>query len=144
LGNAASAAGGALGRGLVRFGPSVAAVGIGTYLYASEANADEDFQLVSMRQRRDAQQAAEEAAALEAANAALEASVADRFNLDKYKSPEKKPPNFDFRNSRFDIKQQFAEGFDQDRIAVAFASDLARAGEMKLQAAVGLRAGQVR
>ena len=39
----------------------------------------------------------------------------------------------DFRNSRFDIKQEFAEGFDPDRIAVAFASDLARLGEMKVQ-----------
>ena len=40
----------------------------------------------------------------------------------------------EFNNNRFDIKQQFAEGFDPDRIAVAFASDLARAGEMKLGA----------
>jgi hypothetical protein len=54
------------------------------------------------------------------------------------------PPNMDFRNSRFDIKQQFAEGFDPDRIAVAFSQDLARVGEMKLQAAVGMRAGFVR
>lgn len=44
-----------------------------------------------------------------------------------------KAPNFDFRNSRFDIKQNFAEGFDPDRIAVAFASDLGRLGEMKTQ-----------
>lgn len=41
----------------------------------------------------------------------------------------------EFNNNRFDIHQQFAEGFDPDRIAVAFASDLARAGEMKVQAA---------
>lgn len=42
--------------------------------------------------------------------------------------------NYDFRFSRFDIKQQFAEGFDPDRIAVAFASDLARLGEFKMMA----------
>lgn len=39
----------------------------------------------------------------------------------------------DFRYSRFDINQAFAEGFDPDRIAVAFATDLARVGEMKNQ-----------
>jgi hypothetical protein len=39
----------------------------------------------------------------------------------------------DFRYSRFDINQAFAEGFDPDRIAVAFATDLARVGEMKTQ-----------
>lgn len=44
-------------------------------------------------------------------------------------------PIYDFRGSRFDIKQDFAEGFDPDRIAVAFASDLARLGEMKIQSA---------
>ena len=31
----------------------------------------------------------------------------------------------DFRFSRFEIEQKFEEGFDPDRIAVAFASDLA-------------------
>lgn len=41
--------------------------------------------------------------------------------------------NFDFRGSRFDIRQNFAEGFDPDRIAVAFASDLARLGEYRAQ-----------
>lgn len=43
----------------------------------------------------------------------------------------------EFNNNRFDIRQEFAEGFDPDRIAVAFASDLARAGEMKLAAVTG-------
>ena len=38
----------------------------------------------------------------------------------------------DFRNSRFDIQQKFAEGFDPDRIAVAFANDLASTGERRL------------
>lgn len=40
---------------------------------------------------------------------------------------------YDFRGSKFDITQQFAEGFDADRIASAFASDLARLGEMRRQ-----------
>jgi len=41
--------------------------------------------------------------------------------------------NYDFRYSRFDITQQFAEGFDPDRIAVAFADDLSKLGEMRAQ-----------
>lgn len=39
----------------------------------------------------------------------------------------------DFRGSRFDVTQKFAEGFDPDRIAVAFAKDVERIGEMRLQ-----------
>jgi hypothetical protein len=39
----------------------------------------------------------------------------------------------DFRNSRFEIQQKFAEGFDPDRIAVAFAKDVGRIGEQRLQ-----------
>jgi hypothetical protein len=42
-------------------------------------------------------------------------------------------PYNDFRGSRFDITQRFAEGFDPDRIALAFTSDLAALGERKLQ-----------
>lgn len=52
---------------------------------------------------------------------------------EKPKRETTKAPNFDFRNSRFDIRQQFAEGFDPDRIAVAFSQDLGRLGEMKVQ-----------
>jgi hypothetical protein len=44
-----------------------------------------------------------------------------------------KQPYNDFRGSKFDITQKFAEGFDPDRIAVAFANDLAMMGERKLQ-----------
>lgn len=39
----------------------------------------------------------------------------------------------DFRNSRFSIQQEFAEGFDPDRIAVAFSKDLGKLGEQRLQ-----------
>lgn len=42
-------------------------------------------------------------------------------------------PHYDFRNSRFDITQKFAEGYDPDRIAAVFARDLGRAGEQRLQ-----------
>lgn len=42
-------------------------------------------------------------------------------------------PTYDFRGSRFDITQNFAEGFDPDRIAVAFASDLGSLAETKAQ-----------
>lgn len=39
----------------------------------------------------------------------------------------------DFRNSRFTIDQKFAEGYDPDRVAVAFAKDVSRMGSQKLQ-----------
>ncbi len=39
----------------------------------------------------------------------------------------------DFRYSRFTIEQSFAEGFDPDRIAVAFADDIGRLGEQRLE-----------
>lgn len=41
--------------------------------------------------------------------------------------------NQDFRGSRFEITQAFAEGFDPDRIAATFANDLASLGERRLQ-----------
>ena len=46
---------------------------------------------------------------------------------------DKKPPGnvMNFPNARFDITQNFAEGFDPDRIAVAFANDLSSLGEMR-------------
>jgi hypothetical protein len=40
---------------------------------------------------------------------------------------------FDFRGSRFDVRQQFAEGFDAGRVAASFTSDLAALGERRLQ-----------
>lgn len=40
---------------------------------------------------------------------------------------------FDFRGSRFDILQRFEEGFDPDRIAAAFAGDVADLGERSVQ-----------
>lgn len=48
---------------------------------------------------------------------------------------EKRPPPniYDFRGSHFSIEQTFAEGFDPDRIAVAFADDLAKLGERRVQ-----------
>lgn len=39
--------------------------------------------------------------------------------------------SYDFRGSRFDIKQAFAEGFDPDRVAVAFTNDLAKISERR-------------
>jgi hypothetical protein len=39
----------------------------------------------------------------------------------------------DFRNSRFSISQKFEEGFDPDRIAVAFTQDLSKIGEKRIQ-----------
>lgn len=40
---------------------------------------------------------------------------------------------FDFRGSRFDVRQAFADGFDPDRVAAAFTSDLAALGERRVQ-----------
>ncbi len=49
------------------------------------------------------------------------------------RAPKDRPKNnFDFRGSRFDIQQNFAEGFDPDRIAVAFTNDLGGLGERRL------------
>lgn len=39
----------------------------------------------------------------------------------------------DFRGSKFDIKQEFAEGFDADRVAVVFGRDVAKLGERRVQ-----------
>ena len=39
----------------------------------------------------------------------------------------------DFRFSQFEIQQKFEEGFDPDRIAVAFAQDVGRIGEQRMQ-----------
>ena len=48
-------------------------------------------------------------------------------------SPERGGVNFNFPNAKFDITQKFAEGFDPDRVAVAFSNDIASLGERKLQ-----------
>ena len=40
----------------------------------------------------------------------------------------------DFRNSRFDITQRFAEGFDPDRVAVAFTEQLEHAAAQRIDA----------
>lgn len=40
----------------------------------------------------------------------------------------------DFRNSRFDITQRFAEGFDPDRVAVAFTEQLENAAAQRIDA----------
>ena len=62
-------------------------------------------------------------------------------------TPDGRPesPHNDFRGSRFDIRQNFAEGFDPGRIALAFSHDLAKLGERRTQSglapiyAAGLR-----
>lgn len=55
--------------------------------------------------------------------------------LERYFSNPAERPQVvqDFRGSRFEITQQFAEGFDPDRIAVTFANDLSSLGERRLQ-----------
>lgn len=62
---------------------------------------------------------------------------ADRAVAKKTKAsdtPEtRQAPYNDFRGSKFDIEQKFAEGFDPDRIAVAFSNDLAALADRRLQ-----------
>lgn len=61
-------------------------------------------------------------------------SLRDQRERDATETDKKPPSNlFDFRGSRFDITQNFAEGFDPDRVAVAFTQDLADLGETKVQ-----------
>jgi hypothetical protein len=49
-------------------------------------------------------------------------------------TPEGRATNhYDFRNSRFDIMQKFEEGYDPDRIALAFSNDLASLGERRME-----------
>lgn len=69
------------------------------------------------------------------------ASVAAQMELDARERgvararaiAEKADVHMDFRGSRFDIKQEFAEGFDPDRVAVAMTTDLALLGERRIQ-----------
>lgn len=58
---------------------------------------------------------------------------------DKVKPPPDKNPgtNMDFRGSRFEITQNFAQGFDPNRVAVSFQSNLTKIGERRLDS--GLR-----
>ena len=46
---------------------------------------------------------------------------------------EKVHHSVSYPNARFDIRQNFAEGFSPDRIALAFSNDLARVSERKIQ-----------
>jgi hypothetical protein len=57
----------------------------------------------------------------------------DKINVKATEVAKVDKPDFDFRGSKFDIKQEFAEGFDPDRIAAVFSNDLAKLGERRLQ-----------
>ena len=64
------------------------------------------------------------------------ARAADKAKHKKSEDEGKgKPPpnNFDFRGSKFDIKQEFAEGYDPDRIAVSLFDGIAELGERRVQ-----------
>lgn len=58
--------------------------------------------------------------------------MAEFLSMAKEASTEKQQRVYDFRNSRFDIKQAFAD-VDPDRVAVAFSNDLAALGERRVQ-----------
>ena len=68
--------------------------------------------------------------------------IADELAEDISRSPKDRAASYnDFRYSRFDIRQEFAEGFDPDRIAVAFATDLGKMATAKLGAASSMPGG---
>jgi len=70
--------------------------------------------------------------------ATQEAERRARESLDRGAPGERAGTNFNFPNARFDITQKFEEGFDPDRIAVAFANDLAALGERRVQGQLSL------
>lgn len=78
-------------------------------------------------------------AAIEAAKMhrdAMKAQESERLatRATDLKTPaERGGTSFNFPNARFDIVQKFEEGYDPDRIAVAFANDIAALGERRLQ-----------
>lgn len=45
---------------------------------------------------------------------------------------EHKGTTMDFRGSKFEITQNFAEGFDPNRVAVTFQSELIKSGEKRI------------
>jgi hypothetical protein len=58
------------------------------------------------------------------------------FSEARATAKEKQHNIYDFRHSLFNIKQMFAEGFDPDRMAVAFTSDLAMSAERRTTSAL--------
>lgn len=82
--------------------------------------------------------AREQQAMHRAAMAEQEAERRARESLDRGAPAERAGTTFNFHNARFDITQKFEEGFDPDRIAVAFVNDLAALGERRVQGALGL------
>lgn len=61
----------------------------------------------------------------------LTPGMMDEILKQKLETP--KAPNFDFRGSRFDFHQNFAEGWDPGRVSVGFMNDLASIGERRMQ-----------
>jgi len=87
----------------------------------SQAGAMQRQELIATKQARFFDQARD-------ANERLRAALAPAAPGSRQSQPV-----YDFRGSNFSIKQDFAEGFDPDRIAAAFASDLSKLGERRLQ-----------
>ncbi len=81
-----------------------------------------------------------EAGRLENMGKAMRAKTSlDRFLQDMLGDYTKHKPlvNQDFRGSKFEITQQFAEGFDPDRIVAVMANQLGRLGERRLGGGYG-------
>lgn len=104
-------------KGLIGKGPRVS-------LYDAYSKAADD---IAARRSADAAEAARKR--LTAENKSLATDRAARLEAAK----ERPAFNQNFYNARFDVRQQFAEGYDPDRIAVAFANDIATLGERRMQ-----------
>lgn len=73
--------------------------------------------------------------------ASIEAMRTNGVDLNRPGTPADPPrphTSQDFRYSRFEITQKFAEGFDPDRVASAFASDLSAMAEQRLDSGFAL------
>jgi len=86
-----------------------------------------------MRKWRETEQQTQEKTRQRGIQHALDVAAYRKRKADESTKDRETAPNYDFRGSRFDITQKFSEGFDPDRIALAFSSDLAALGERKLQ-----------
>lgn len=80
------------------------------------------------------EKADEQTAMMGGADAIAEAVKAVEGETFTYKTPGEKPTTVnDFRGSTINVQQRFAEGFDADRVSVAFVDDLVKLGERRVQ-----------
>lgn len=96
---------------------------------------DEEYQLASSRMGAAADRTPQWMHDMRAAMETMRNRVNETLGNTRPRGapPQRPHTTQDFRYSRFDITQKFAEGFDPDRIASAFASDLEAMASQRLQ-----------